>query len=192
MEKTPRGYKHALRLSAVTQTEIAEAEARLRAARMYLRGTLGEVWDSVQRTSTLAIGERMAIRLAASQTLKEAVRPILDRELPRHSRLPGAFTPGILLAARALYGIDFQAIRPVDVVGRIAPRPLFFIHGADETLIPPSNSRALAAAARVPHSDVQCWLIPDTAHAQCFSIERREYVRRVIAFFRAALGSETT
>ncbi|MGH7124920.1 MAG: hypothetical protein ACREFI_11150, partial [Stellaceae bacterium] len=73
MEKTPRGYKHALRLSAVTQTEIAEAEARLRAARMYLRGTLGEVWDSVQRTGALAVGERMAIRLAASQTLKEAI-----------------------------------------------------------------------------------------------------------------------
>src|ERR687886_21638 len=86
--------------------------------------------------------------------------------------------------AGALYGIDFQGIRPVDVVARIAPRPLFFIHGAADTLIPPSNSRALAAAARGPHSDVQVWLIPDTAHAQCFSIERREYVRRVIAFYR--------
>ncbi|HLJ19786.1 MAG TPA: acyl-CoA dehydrogenase family protein [Stellaceae bacterium] len=73
MEKTPRGYKHALRLSAVTQTEIAEAEARLRAARMYLRGTLGEIWESAQRTSTLTVGDRMAIRLAASQTLKEAI-----------------------------------------------------------------------------------------------------------------------
>ena len=73
MEKTPRGYKHALRLSAVTQTEVAEAEARLRAARMYLRGTLGEIWESVQRTSALTLEERMAIRLSASQTLKEAV-----------------------------------------------------------------------------------------------------------------------
>ncbi|HKX09304.1 MAG TPA: acyl-CoA dehydrogenase family protein [Stellaceae bacterium] len=73
MEKTPRGYKSALRLSAVTQTEIAENEARLRGARMYLRGTLGEVWESLQRTRTLALDQRMAIRLAASQTLKEAV-----------------------------------------------------------------------------------------------------------------------
>ena len=73
MEKTPRGYKHALRLSAVTQTEIAENEARLRAARMYLRGTLGEVWESVQRTHALTVDQRMATRLAASHTLKEAV-----------------------------------------------------------------------------------------------------------------------
>lgn len=73
MEKTPRGYKHTLRLSAVTQTEVAEWEARLRAARMYLRGTLGEIWERVQRTRALAVDDRMAIRLAASQALKEAV-----------------------------------------------------------------------------------------------------------------------
>jgi alkylation response protein AidB-like acyl-CoA dehydrogenase len=60
-------------LSAVAQTEIAEAEARLRAARMYLRGTLGEVWQSVARSNTLSIDQRMALRLAASQTLKEAI-----------------------------------------------------------------------------------------------------------------------
>jgi alkylation response protein AidB-like acyl-CoA dehydrogenase len=73
MEKTPRGYKHTLRNSAVTQTEIAEAEARLRAARLYLRGTLGEVWQSVERTNALSTDQRMAMRLAASQTLKEAI-----------------------------------------------------------------------------------------------------------------------
>jgi len=73
MEKTPRGYKHALRNSAVTQTEIAEAEAKLRAARIYLHGTLGEVWRSVERMKALSIDQRMAMRLAASQALKEAI-----------------------------------------------------------------------------------------------------------------------
>src|SRR5438067_4634874 len=143
-------------------------------------------------TLLLAAAREPAIRAIVADSAYAAILPVLDRELPRHTGLPGAFTPGILLAARALYGIDFRAIRPIDAVARIAPRPLFFIHGADDTLIPPSNSRALAAAARVPHSDVQCWLIPDTAHAQCFSIERREYVRRVSAFFRTALGSDHT
>jgi uncharacterized protein len=143
-------------------------------------------------TLLLAAAQESALRAIVADSAYADIRPILDRELPKHSHLPGAFTPGILLAARALYGIDFQGIRPVDVVARIAPRPLFFIHGAADTLIPPSNARALAAAARGPHSDVQVWLIPDTAHAQCFYIERREYVRRVIAFYRAALGSATT
>src|SRR6266487_3132570 len=59
----------------------------------------------------------------------------------------------LLLAAAREPAI--RAIRPIDVVARIAPRPLFFIHGDADTLIPPSNSCTLAAAARVPHSDVQ-------------------------------------
>jgi len=143
-------------------------------------------------TLLLAAAQESALRAIVADSAYADIRPILDRELPKHSRLPRAFIPGILLAARALYGIDFQGIRPVDVVARIAPRPLFFIHGAADTLIPPSNACALAAAARGPHSDVQVWLSPDTAHAQCFYSERREYVRRVITFYRAALGSATT
>jgi alkylation response protein AidB-like acyl-CoA dehydrogenase len=73
MEKTPRGYKHTLRQSAVTQTEVAEFEARLRAARAYLRGTLTEIWAAVQQKPELSVDQRVAIRLAASQALKEAI-----------------------------------------------------------------------------------------------------------------------
>jgi hypothetical protein len=40
---------------------------------MYLRGTLGEVWETVQRTNALSMEQRISIRLAASQALKEAV-----------------------------------------------------------------------------------------------------------------------
>jgi alkylation response protein AidB-like acyl-CoA dehydrogenase len=74
MEKTPRGYKARLRDSAVIQTEIAAAEARLRGARLYLLGTLDEVWDGVQRTNALSLDHRIAIRLAATHTIQEAVQ----------------------------------------------------------------------------------------------------------------------
>src|SRR5205823_1854445 len=103
-------------------------------------------------TLLLAAAQESVLRAIVADSAYADIRPILDRELPKHSRLPRAFIPGILLAARALYGINFQGIRPVDVVARIAPRPLFFIHGAADALIPPSNTRALAAAARGPRS----------------------------------------
>ena len=73
LEKTPRGYKTKLRESALFQSDLAQAEARLRAARMYLTGTLAEVWRKVEQTNRLELDQRMAIRLAASQTLQEAV-----------------------------------------------------------------------------------------------------------------------
>jgi len=72
-EKTPRGYKSKLRENAATQTEVAEAEARLRSARMYVLGTLAEVWAEVERTDRMSMEQRMAIRLAASHANHEAV-----------------------------------------------------------------------------------------------------------------------
>jgi len=73
LEKTPRGYRTRLREDALFQADLAQAEARLRAARMYLAGTLTEVWREVEKSGRLALEQRMAIRLAASQALAEAV-----------------------------------------------------------------------------------------------------------------------
>lgn len=71
-EKTPRGYKYTLRNSAVTQTEVAEAEATLRAARAYLQGTLAEAWQAAQQSSELPLDQRIAIRLAATYAIRQA------------------------------------------------------------------------------------------------------------------------
>jgi len=71
-EKTPRGYKSKLRENAATQTEVAEAEARLRSARMYVLGTFGEVWAEVERIDRITMEQRMAIRLASSFANHEA------------------------------------------------------------------------------------------------------------------------
>jgi len=73
LEKTPRGYKNQLRESALFQADLAQAEGRLRAARMYLTGTLAEVWREVEAKNALTLERRMQIRLAGSQALKEAV-----------------------------------------------------------------------------------------------------------------------
>ncbi len=70
-EKTPRGYKTTMRMSAVVQTEVAELEARLRSARFYIRGTLEAAWRAAER-GELAMNHRMAIRLASTHCIREA------------------------------------------------------------------------------------------------------------------------
>ena len=72
-EKTPRGYKTRLAESALAQAEIATAEARWRGAHMYLMGTLAQTWQGIERTSRLDLDQRMALRLAATHTIHEAV-----------------------------------------------------------------------------------------------------------------------
>jgi uncharacterized protein len=141
----------------------------------------------------LAAAHEPAISALVSDSTATNYIPILERELPKGDHLPAFFTPGVLLATRAIYGIDFYAVRPVDVVAQIAPRPIFFIHGAADTYVPPSNMGDLAAAARAaPDAHIQTWLVPGATHAQSYHTQPQEYVSRVIAFYTAALGPDTS
>jgi alkylation response protein AidB-like acyl-CoA dehydrogenase len=76
-DKTPRGYRRTLRESPVTQSQVAQAEARLGAARVYLLASLREIWAAVGRTGALGLDQRVAIRLAASHAIRQA-REVAD------------------------------------------------------------------------------------------------------------------
>ncbi len=144
-------------------------------------------------TLLMATAQEPSIRAVVSDSAYADIIPILEREVPKGGHLPPSFTPGALIAANVLYGMDFYAVRPVDIVASIAPRPLFFIHGTSDTFIPASNMNILAAAARTaPEANVQTWLVPGADHAQSFNKEGTVYVDRVVAFYNAALGPDTS
>ena len=82
--------------------------------------------------------------------------------------------------------------REVPKGGHLPPM-LLFIHGASDTYIQPSNMDTLAAAARTArNANVQTWLVPGAAHAKSFMTEGIVYVDRVVAFYNAALGPNTS
>jgi alkylation response protein AidB-like acyl-CoA dehydrogenase len=70
-EKTARGHKRTLRENAVTQSLIAQADARLNAARTYVLATLHEILGEAGGTGTLTLGQRVRIRQAASHASHE-------------------------------------------------------------------------------------------------------------------------
>jgi fermentation-respiration switch protein FrsA (DUF1100 family) len=112
--------------------------------------------------------------------------------LERNNLMPAPIIPGVLVAMQMLYGINFNAVRPVDVVASIAPRPLFFIEGTSDDLVPPWNMTELAAAAKAaPDAHVQTWLVPGANHIQSFDVMGNVYVQRVAAFFTHVLGPAT-
>lgn len=140
-------------------------------------------------TLLLAAAREPAIRAVVSDCAYADGAPILEREVPIEGGIPGFFAPGVFTAARALYGIDFYGIRPVDVIARIAPRPILLIHGSADDWVPPSNQSELyAAAISAPNAHVQRWLVPGVKHAQSYHQMGDQYVDRVVAFFDAALG----
>src|SRR5213080_412704 len=64
-------------------------------------------------TLILATAQEPAIRAVVSDCAYADIIPILEREVPKGSHLPSLFTPGTLLAADALYGVNYYAVRPV-------------------------------------------------------------------------------
>lgn len=148
-------------------------------------------------TLILATAQEPAIRAIVSDSAFADALPRLERDIPQRSHLPALFTPGGLIAAQVLYGVDYYHIRPVDVIARIAPRPILLIHGANDNKnhrdTPPADMYILAAAALdEPDANVQTWMVPGATHVHAYRMERKVYVDRIIAFYTAALGPDTS
>jgi uncharacterized protein len=103
------------------------------------------------------------------------------------------FIPGTRFTSMMLSGIDYGSVRPVDVVAKIAPRPVFLIQGAADTDVLPSNMVELATAAETaPGGYVQTWLVPHAHHVQAYNLVRNTYIDRLVTFFQTELSTESS
>ena len=69
--KTAHRAKKPLRESPVVQTQVALADARLRAARSHLLATLGAIQDAARHAGEVTLAQRVRIRQAASFASRE-------------------------------------------------------------------------------------------------------------------------
>ena len=147
-------------------------------------------------TLLLASAKEPEIKAVVSDSAYATIVPLMERDLSRYrvaviGTVPWVFGPSAIVMARLLYGIDYFAVRPVNSVASVAPRPLYLIHGARDEYIPVLNFDQLrAAATSAPKAQVTTWLVPKARHAQGYKVAGPEYVSRVVAFFDAALGSD--
>jgi fermentation-respiration switch protein FrsA (DUF1100 family) len=144
----------------------------------------------------MAAAKEPAIRAIVSDSAYADALPRLERGIPAEGHYPALFTPGGLIAAQVLYGVDYYHARPVDAIASIAPRPILLIHGAednkDHATTPPADMYTLAAAAlSAPQANVQTWMVLGATHVQAYHVEGKVYVDRLDAFYTAALGPDT-
>jgi len=81
-------------------------------------------------------------------------------------------------------GVNVEAVRPVDKIGLISPRPIFIIHGLADKAVLPANSVRNYVAAQEPK---QYWPVSGAGHTQSRVVAGAAYVQRVVAFFRRYL-----
>ena len=110
---------------------------------------------------------------------------LLKKQLSLHSGLPDWFNPGILLAARFIYGVRTDDLVPIRSARAWGERPLLLIHGESDTLVPVSQAHALAEAAG---SSCLTMTLPGVDHVQGLRQRSRGYVTTVGAFFNDHLS----
>ena len=83
-----------------------------------------------------------------------------------------------------LVGVKADAIRPVEAIGKIAPRPVLLIHGVEDRLVPLSEAFRLYEAAG---EQTGLWTVAGAGHAAARELDFQGYLDRVDHFFRRHL-----
>lgn len=83
-------------------------------------------------------------------------------------------------ATRLRYGYRFHDVAPIDAVHRLAPRPVLFLHGEQDRIIPVQHAQRLFAAADEPKL---LRLFPGADHCGGYFQDRPGYIATVAAFF---------
>ncbi len=136
-------------------------------------------------SSLLAAADEPAVKAVVEDSGYADLIDVLNREIPRRSGLPGIFTPGVVLMAKVLYGIEATAVKPAEAAARLAPRPLLIIHGESDRLIP------FESAERIWHArygdgtpdPATYYIVPGADHTQSFKTDNAAYMQKVGGFF---------
>ena len=86
--------------------------------------------------------------------------------------------------AKWIVHVDAQQLRPVDVIGRIAPRPILVTHGDLDEIVPVRHAYELFQAAEEPK---ELWIVPDMHHVGARDTDPGSYFARIEAFLREIL-----
>jgi indole-3-acetate monooxygenase len=70
--KVPRGTRSPLRDNAVVQSNLAQAEVNLRAARGFVLQSIADVWTHLCAGSMIAVEQRITVRMAATHAIHKA------------------------------------------------------------------------------------------------------------------------
>jgi fermentation-respiration switch protein FrsA (DUF1100 family) len=110
---------------------------------------------------------------------------VLKTQLSKHSHLPSWFNPGILTAARWLYGVKTEELVPIQAARSWGDRPLLLIHGESDSIVPVTQAYRLARAAGASCLTVT---VPGVEHAQAYESDPRGYVSVIEQFFHDHLS----
>lgn len=151
-------------------------------------GVLGE--SNGAATVVIAAGEEPGIAATWEDSGYADTSTAITEEV-RHHGYPTVLTIGGRLWA-LLFGIDADEHRPVDAMAKLGDRPIMIVHGTHDDRVQPHHAldfiRALQEARGEAGRFVEPWYVAGAEHVQAAFLQPDEYERRLVEFFREALG----
>ena len=108
----------------------------------------------------------------------------MEDEIKGKAHRFGPLSWGPVLFGLRRQGIDVDAVRPIDHVAEIGPRPLLMIAGTDDSDTPVAVMKRVFEAASEPK---ELWVEPHATHGHCVEAAPEEYEKRVVGFFDRSL-----
>ena len=147
-------------------------------------GKIGLIGTSMGAASVIgAAAEDQAVGAVATDSLFAEIYPVVKGLWVNKSGLPMLF----LYPTRWMFyvenGYDLASARPLDEIGKLAPRPLLLISCQKDTYIPQEQFRSLEQAA--PWA--QTWSVPECRHAEIYEFLPQEYNQKMVTFFTEGL-----
>lgn len=132
-------------------------------------------------TAIVVTAETPDVELLIADSAFSDLTEYLEANLSVWSRLPRLFfTPFIMWLNRTVYGIRSESVSPRAVIGRIAPRPILFIHGKADQAIPWAESEKLFRLAPGPRNEL--FVVEGADHVEGYKTRSREYLEKVGGF----------
>ncbi|HEX6506276.1 MAG TPA: alpha/beta fold hydrolase [Chloroflexota bacterium] len=172
---------------SLAHNELPDARAAVRYASARIPdAAIGLIGYSMGAAVAILVGgDDPHIRAIVADSSFASIRDVLTHAHGRY-RLPAGITVALTdFINRWRYGYHFEAIRPVDAIAGIAPRPILIIHGGTDPLITVDQGYRLYNAARQPKD---LWVVEGVGHCGAYFADREVYVDRVAGFFEHCLS----
>lgn len=86
---------------------------------------------------------------------------------------------------RLLTGVDIRQLSPLNVIGRIAPRPILLIYGGREVSLAGAYQQQAAAGA-----NAELWIVAGAGHGTYFDVAPQAYKVKLVTFFDNSLPQQ--
>lgn len=125
--------------------------------------------------------EALVLDSCPGNTLKIAQRRMVKHHIPFW-----LFGPAKWLLKK-VYKIDADGINTREIIEK-TKTAIFFIHGKKDDLLYADVLESFRAKRKNAKNDLdRLWIVTGVPHVQCYRIFPKEYLRRIIEFFNAAL-----